>query len=120
MAYEPALTSFILAGTVGGVALIMSLSADWDVTHELAGATQRWTAVMVSRSYDRDDAKARRRASKEAAILLAHGYERMPERPEPGVPEHPDVAPTGDTEGSAEPVPAGRLVVRYRLASFPT
>jgi hypothetical protein len=119
VAYEPALTSFILAGTVGGLALVMSLSADWEVTHELARATRDWSAVMLSRSYDREDAGSQRRASREAAILLAHGYERMTEPRDPAVPDAEDAFVARGGEGPAEPIPEGPFVVRYRLVSFP-
>ena len=74
MAYDPALTSFIIVGVVGGVAVVMNASAGWEITHELARASDRWTSPYVIRRY-RNDSTAPERASKEAAVLQAHGYE---------------------------------------------
>jgi hypothetical protein len=118
MAYEPALVSFILAGTVGGLALVMSLSADWEVTHELARATQGWTLVMVSRTYDGADAKAGPRASKEASILVAHGYEQMAGQPEADAAVGEGAPEARGGLDSVVPGSADRIVVRFRLTAL--
>ena len=60
MAYDPMLASAILVGVVGGVAVFLNLTSDWEITRELARATDGWTAPLVVRSY-RDDSKARER-----------------------------------------------------------
>ncbi len=73
MAYDPMLASAILVGVVGGVAVFLNLTSDWEITRELARATDGWTAPLVVRSY-RDDSKARERVSREAALLLGRGY----------------------------------------------
>ena len=120
MAYEPALVGLILAGTVGGLAVVMSVSADWEVSHELARATQGWTLVMVARTYDAGELAAGKRAPKEASILLQHGYEPVVERDEPAMPE-----PGGDADGQGATAPGGlgtvgRITVRYRLGATRT
>jgi hypothetical protein len=73
VAYDPALTSFIIVGLVGGVAVVMSASSGWETSHELARATDGWTAPVVTRSYP-DEASARPRLTNEAAVLESHGY----------------------------------------------
>ena len=73
MAWDPALTSFVLVGVFGGLAVFMNLTSDWGITSELARATDGWTAPLVVRSY-RDDAKARENVGREAALLQGHGY----------------------------------------------
>jgi hypothetical protein len=73
MAYDPMVTSAILVGVVGGLAVFLNLSSDWEITRELARATDRWTAPLVVRSY-RDDARAREKVLREAALLQGHGY----------------------------------------------
>ena len=70
---DPAVIAFILVGIVGGVAVVMSVSADWELTHDLSRATGRWSAPVIVRRYDHDDA-GRHRLARETAILEAHGY----------------------------------------------
>ena len=112
MAYEPALTSFILVGVVGGVALVMNLSADWEVTHELSRATDAWTRA---RSYD-NKPSAQRRASQEAAILLAHGYEKVPLRGEV-TPFEAGISPGAGVRTAATTTEShAKIVITYRLA----
>jgi hypothetical protein len=77
--YEPALTAVILAGVVGGVAVVLGASSDWEVSSELARATLSWSAPLVTRSYDNDSA-ASRRLSREAVVLRAHGYRAVLQR----------------------------------------
>jgi hypothetical protein len=115
MAYDPALTSFIIVGVVGGVAVVMNASSGWEITHELARASDRWTSPYVIRRY-RNDSTAQERASKEAAVLQAHGYERVPR---PG--ESRDLGPGGAVATGGRHVmtgtdPGAELVVTYRLA----
>jgi hypothetical protein len=71
--YEPAILAFILVAIVGGVAVIMGISADWEVSHDLSQATDRWTQPVVVRRYDGGSA-GRHLAAKEASILRGHGY----------------------------------------------
>lgn len=108
MAYDPYLTSFILVGIVGGVAVIMSTSADWEVTFELARATNRWTRVVVVRRYD-NDAPSQTRLSKEATILQAHGYKALLRR----------LMTIGDVDIDADAAtpndPSAKIVVTYQL-----
>jgi hypothetical protein len=73
MAYDPTLTSFIIVGVVGGLAVFLNLSSDWEITRELARATDGWTAPLVVRSY-RDDSTGQERVAREAAQLRGHGY----------------------------------------------
>lgn len=73
MAWDPAVTAFILAGLVGGVGLVMNVSEGWELSHELSSATARWTALVVVRRYEAGTGSKRRRA-REAAVLVAHGY----------------------------------------------
>jgi hypothetical protein len=82
--YDPALTAFIMAGVVGGIAVVMNVTSDWEVTFELARATDRWTAPVITRSYA-DAPTKRERRSREAAILGAHGYTPAFERGDPEV-----------------------------------
>ncbi|NJD28540.1 MAG: hypothetical protein FIA92_09610 [Chloroflexi bacterium] len=72
--YEPAIIAFILVAIVGGIAVIMGISADWEVSHELSRVTDRWTQPVVVRRYDGGPA-GRQLAQKEAAILGDHGYQ---------------------------------------------
>jgi hypothetical protein len=105
VAYDPALLSFILAGVVGGVAVVMSASPGWEASHELSRATDHWTAPLVTRRYP-IDAGARERLAREAAILEAHGYEAVHRRldgPRPASPD--DEAPSAD-----------RIVITYHLS----
>jgi hypothetical protein len=74
VSYEPAIIAFILVAIVGGVAVIMGISADWEVSHDLARATDRWTQPVLVRRYDGGPG-GRRVAEKEAAILGGHGYQ---------------------------------------------
>ena len=71
MTADPGLTAIILVAIVGTVAIVMSASSDWEVRHELARETDRWTAPLIVRRYD---AGGRRRRMDEAAVLQAHGY----------------------------------------------
>lgn len=71
MTADPGLTAIILVAIVGTVAIVMSASSDWEVRHELARETDRWTAPLIVRRYD---AGARRRRMDEAAVLQTHGY----------------------------------------------
>ena len=73
MAYDPMLASAILVGVVGGVAVVLNLTSDWEITRELASATDGWTAALVVRSY-RDDSTAQEKVAREAALLQARGY----------------------------------------------
>jgi hypothetical protein len=82
--YDPVVTSFIMVGVVGGVALVLNVTSDWEVTFELARATDRWTAPLVTRNYDDASTRPQRR-SKEASILGAHGYRPAFERGDAGV-----------------------------------
>ncbi len=74
MPFEPAVIAFILVAIVGGVAVIMGISADWEVSHDLSRITERWTQPVVVRRYDGGSA-GRRLADREGAILREHGYE---------------------------------------------
>jgi hypothetical protein len=73
MAFDPAVTSFVLVGVVGGLAIFLNASSDWEVARELARETDGWTAPLLVRRY-RTDAAARRRAWREAGVLRGHGY----------------------------------------------
>ncbi|MEW5992741.1 MAG: hypothetical protein AB1736_15545 [Chloroflexota bacterium] len=73
VAYDPTLTSFIIVGLVGGVAVVMSVAPGWEASHELARATDDWTLPVVTRTYG-NDARASQRLSREGAILEGHGY----------------------------------------------
>lgn len=117
MAYDPVLISFILVGLVGGVAVVMNASSGWEVSHELARATDTWTAPVVTRTY-RNDATARARISREAAVLHGHGYQAVLRREVGGGP-----APGGGevTDGRAErpgTSAGGTIVITYDLASM--
>jgi hypothetical protein len=72
--YEPPIIAFILVALVGGLAVIMGISAEWELSHELSRATDRWTQPVVVRRYDAGPA-GRERAATEAALLRAHGYQ---------------------------------------------
>lgn len=114
MAYDPALLSFILAGMVGGVAVVMSASTGWETSHELSRATDQWTQPVVTRRYP-DDAAAGQRIAREAAILEAHGYTTVQRRLEAaGVASPPDAAPAAERTALAKP--AAGWVVTYRLS----
>ena len=99
MAYDPILTSFIAVGVVGGVAVVMNVSADWGVTHELAKATDNWTSPLVSRRYERN-AKLFERRTKEVAVLRAHGYNAAYERGEGALREPEPAGPADAPPGS--------------------
>ncbi|MCI0582497.1 MAG: hypothetical protein L0227_06315 [Chloroflexi bacterium] len=106
MAYDPALTAFIIVGLVGGVAVVMSAAPGWETSHELARATDGWTAPVVSRTYALD-ARARQRLRREAEVLEGHGYRAVLRREVGGAP------PTGEPP-AAPSDPA--IVVTYRLS----
>ena len=115
MAYDPALLSFIIVGVVGGVAVVMSASPGWEVSHELARATDAWTAPVVTRTY-RNDATARARISTEAAVLSSHGYRAVLRREvggDPVVAEGDAKEARGDQPG---PRAGGTIVITYELA----
>jgi hypothetical protein len=76
VAYDPALTAFIIVGIVGGVAVVMSAAPGWETSHELDRATDGWTVPVVSRTY-RDSTSARQRRAREVAILEGHGYREV-------------------------------------------
>ncbi|HEX4896777.1 MAG TPA: hypothetical protein VFV53_00300 [Candidatus Limnocylindrales bacterium] len=114
MAYDPALFSFILVGVVGGVAVVMNASSGWEVSHELAQATDTWTAPVVTRSY-RNDATARARIAREAAVLLGHGYRAVLRREVGGDPVPGDGEAAHGADGQAGPQP-GTIVITYDLA----
>lgn len=107
MAYDPALTSFIIVGIVGGVAVVMSAAPGWESSHELERVTDGWTAPVVSRTYTVDE-PARERLRREAAILEGHGYRAVLRREVDGAPA------TG--EPPAEPMSGPAIVITYRLA----
>jgi hypothetical protein len=87
--YEPAIIAFILVAIVGGLAVIMGISADWEVSHDLSSATDRWTQPVVVRRYDAGSA-GRHLAQREASILRSHGYERSgPGLPARTAPDEP-------------------------------
>jgi hypothetical protein len=117
MSYDPALISFILVGLVGGVAVVMSASSGWEISHELARATDGWTAPLVVRSYP-NEAAARERASREASVLEGHGYRAVLRRQQG---DEPGPAGAGGTDRAGGPgTPAvtstdGRIVVIYHL-----
>ena len=104
MAYEPAIVSFILVGTIGGVAVIMNASSGWEISHDLSRLTQRWTLRQVIRTYG-TDARARERRAREADILQSHGYTSM-EMPEGTLAARGSDIPTGS---------GGRIVIVYQL-----
>lgn len=106
MAYDPALTSFIIVGLVGGVAVVMSAAPGWEASHDLARATDDWTAPVVSRTYA-SDARARQRLRREASILEGHGYRAILRREVSGA------LPTGASPASPSD-PA--IVITYRLS----
>lgn len=115
MAYDPALLSFIIVGVVGGVAVVMNASSGWEVSHELARATDTWTAPVVTRRY-RNDATARARISTEAAVLSSHGYQAVLRREvggDPVVAEGDAQAGRGDRAASQA---GGTIVITYELA----
>ncbi|HXI45834.1 MAG TPA: hypothetical protein VNH13_05995 [Candidatus Acidoferrales bacterium] len=112
MAYDPILTSFIAVGVVGGVAVVMNVSADWGLTHELAQATDNWTTPLVSRRYARD-AKLFERRTKEVAVLRAHGYNPAYERGE-GDLRQPVPVPVEDDLEPAQTPERTTVVVIYQ------
>ena len=115
MAYDPALTSFIIVGLVGGVAVVMSASSGWETSHELARATDGWTAPVVTRRY-RNDATASVRVSREAAILHDHGYAAVLRRATAGEPVSGDANGTLAPDGGSDAVASGSIVITYHLA----
>jgi hypothetical protein len=115
MAYDPALISFIIVGVVGGVAVVMNVSSGWEVSHELARATDTWTAPVVTRSY-RNDATARARISSEAAVLHGHGYRAVLRREVGGDPAPGDGEARGGHSDEGGTRAAGTIVITYDLA----
>jgi hypothetical protein len=106
VAWDPAVTAFILAGLVGGVGLVMNVSEGWELSHELSNATARWTALVVVRRYEAGAASKRRRA-REGAVLAAHGYRLAHEQ-----------AAGPARSGGDEPVPkdsSPMILVTYHL-----
>ena len=116
MAYDPALTAFIIVGIVGGVAVVMSAAPGWETSHELDRATDGWTVPVVSRTY-RDSTSARQRRAREVAILEGHGYREVLRR-EVLRRELVD-APEASEDGEDRDDEAGRrapsVVITYRL-----
>jgi len=93
----------------------MNVSSGWEVSHELARATDTWTAPVVTRSY-RNDATARARISTEAAVLGSHGYRAVLRREVGGGPmvaEGDAKDGRGDQAGSQA---GGTIVITYDLA----
>lgn len=115
MAYDPALISFILVGVVGGVAVIMNASSSWELTHELARATDTWTVPVVTRSY-RDDAPGQARISREAAVLHGHGYRAVLRREASGDPAPGDDVASGGRSDRPGTQATGTIVITYDLA----
>ena len=115
MAYDPALISFIIVGVVGSVAVVMNASSGWEVSHELARATDTWTAPVVTRSY-RNDATARARISREAAVLLGHGYRAVLRREVGGDPAPGGGEASGGRSDEGGTPAAGTIVITYDLA----
>lgn len=97
MAYDPTLTSFIVVAVVGGTAAVLNVSSEWELSHELSRATERWTKLEVVRVYEQ--AMPPDRSAREAAILGEHGYEAVPEQ---------------SCGPAAVAVPAGGTVTCYR------
>ena len=114
MAYDPVLISFIMVGLVGGVAVVMNASSGWEISHELARATDTWTAPVVTRSY-RNDATARTRISTEAAVLSSHGYRAVLRREVGGDPVVAEAEAARGADDQAVPKP-GTIVITYDLA----
>jgi hypothetical protein len=115
MAYDPALLSFIIVGVVGGVAVVMNVSSGWEISHELARATDTWTAPVVTRSY-RNDATARARISTEAAVLGSHGYRAVLRREVGGDPVVADGEAKDGRGAEPRPGAGGTIVITYDLA----
>jgi hypothetical protein len=115
MAYDPALISFIIVGVVGGVAVVMNVSSGWEVSHELARATDTWTAPVVTRSY-RNDATARARISREAAVLHGHGYRAVLRREVGGDAAPGDGEARGGSSVKGGSPATGTIVITYDLS----
>lgn len=92
VAYDPALTSFIVVAVVGGAAAVLNVSSEWELAYELSRATERWTRLEVVRVYG--PAMPPDRPAREAAMLEAHGYEAVPKR---NCGPHPVAAEGGGT-----------------------
>lgn len=120
MAYDPALFSFIIVGVVGGVAVVMSASSNWEITHELARATDDWTSPLVMRTYP-GDPTAQQAIAREAAVLGAHGYKAVLRRElrRAGPSEASGSgAVARATSGRGTPAgspPTAQIVIHYRL-----
>jgi len=78
VAYDPALTSFIVVAVVGGTAAVLNASSEWELAHELSRATERWTKLEVVRVYE--PGTPHDRSAREGAVLQDHGYEVVPAR----------------------------------------
>ena len=115
MAYDPALLSFIIVGVVGGVALVMNASSGWEVSHELARATDTWTAPVVTRTY-RNDATALASIAKEAEVLNGHGYRAVLRREVGGDPVVADGEAKDGRGAEPRPGTGGTIVITYDLA----
>ena len=114
MTYDPALTSFLIVGVVGGLAVFLNVSSDWEISFELARATRSWTAPLVVRRY-RDDATAQERVSREAAVLRGHGYEPALRRAERLDPSLGSTAATGGRSALAGAHGSEVIVITYLL-----
>jgi len=115
MAYDPALISFIIVGVVGSVAVVMNASSGWEISHELARATDTWTAPVVTRRY-RNDTTARARISREAEVLRGHGYRAVLQREGAGDYTPANGAARGARSDRDGTLPAGIIVITYDLA----
>jgi hypothetical protein len=116
LAYDPALLSFIIVGVVGGVAVVLNVSSDWEITRELARATEGWTAPIVVRRY-RDDSTLQQKVAREAAVLRGHGYEAVARRRQIGDLD-PGRAGTHDgPSGDADAPPTAKVFITYHLVA---
>ncbi len=114
MAYDPTLTSFIIVGVVGGLAAFLNVSSEWELTRELARATDSWTSPLVVRRY-RNNSTTRQTRSREAAVLHGHGYRSLPRPDEGGGPTPGGGAATGE-RGEPETRAPEVIFVTYHLA----
>ena len=115
MAYDPTLTSFIIVGVVGGLAAFLNVSSEWELTRELARATDSWTSPLVVRRY-RNDSATRQTRSREAAVLQGHGYRSLPRPDVEGGPTPGGAVASGEHSETPETRPAEVIFVTYHLA----